>query len=75
MSRCTISYESLAKSMGSFVASAIIPYSAPLFSDRVSPAISIALDSDDEPLGSPDIACYYGGFGFSEDDPLEDGPY
>ncbi|GJU55061.1 hypothetical protein Tco_1228775 [Tanacetum coccineum] len=50
MSRCTISYESLAKSMGSFVASAIIPYSAPVvdleskpFKDPVSP---VASDSD-----------------------------
>ncbi|GKB52376.1 hypothetical protein Tco_1339144 [Tanacetum coccineum] len=43
------------------------------FSDYASPSISAATDPDNEPLGSPDIADYYGGSEFSEDDPSEDG--
>ncbi|GJT58556.1 hypothetical protein Tco_1002089 [Tanacetum coccineum] len=103
MSRSTISYESLAESMGSFVASAIVPDHAsnvdsesepmeapasPVVSDSDSfepslnsesfsrsdtPVGSAASDPDDEPLGSPDTAEYFGGFEFSKDDPSEDG--
>ncbi|GKA88376.1 putative reverse transcriptase domain-containing protein [Tanacetum coccineum] len=57
MSRSTISYESLAESLADKP-----------FLDHASPAVS-----DDEPIGSPDTADYYGGSEFSEDDPSEDG--
>ncbi|GKB35298.1 hypothetical protein Tco_0880240 [Tanacetum coccineum] len=105
MSRPTISYGSLAKSLvesiRSSTASAIAPYHAPTasdsepfeapaspiasdsdsiepsfnsdpFSGRDTPVRSVALDHDDEPLGSPDTINYYGGLEYSEDDPSED---
>ncbi|GKB77303.1 hypothetical protein Tco_0944198 [Tanacetum coccineum] len=43
------------------------------FSDYASPSISATTDLDNEPLGLPDTADYYGGSEFSEDDPSEDG--
>ncbi|GKE93573.1 hypothetical protein Tco_1574668 [Tanacetum coccineum] len=49
-------------------------FNSELFSDRISPAISAALDPDDEPLSSPDTTNYYGGPRFSKEDPPEDGP-
>ncbi|GKB49344.1 hypothetical protein Tco_0900097 [Tanacetum coccineum] len=49
-------------------------YNSKLFSDRVSPAVFAASNPDDEPLGSPDNADYYGGYEFYEDDPSEDDP-
>ncbi|GJS40945.1 putative reverse transcriptase domain-containing protein [Tanacetum coccineum] len=43
------------------------------FIDHASLAISAASNPNDEPLGSPDTAGYYGGSEFSEDNPSEDG--
>ncbi|GJT89174.1 hypothetical protein Tco_1070891 [Tanacetum coccineum] len=59
MSHSTISYESIAKSMGSSVAYTL-PYTG-------------SLDPDDEPLGSLYIVDYYLGSEFLKDDPSEDG--
>ncbi|GJS05282.1 hypothetical protein Tco_0321790 [Tanacetum coccineum] len=47
-------------------------FDSELFVDHVSPAISAALDPDDEPLGSPDTTDYFGDSEFSEDDPSGD---
>ncbi|GJX99734.1 hypothetical protein Tco_0356753 [Tanacetum coccineum] len=41
-------------------------------SGRDTPVGSATSDPDDEPLGSPDTADYYGGSEFSKDDPSED---
>ncbi|GKG57958.1 hypothetical protein Tco_0589569, partial [Tanacetum coccineum] len=44
------------------------------FVDHASPAIYVASYPDDEPLGSPDTADYFGGSEFSEDEPSKDDP-
>nr|GEV95102.1 retrotransposable element Tf2 [Tanacetum cinerariifolium] len=43
------------------------------FENCVSPVVSVAFDSDVEPLGSSATSDYYGGFEFSEEDPSKDG--
>ncbi|GKF62124.1 hypothetical protein Tco_0182178 [Tanacetum coccineum] len=40
-------------------------FNSELFVDHASPTISTASDPDDEPIGSPDTADYYGGLEFS----------
>nr|GEY07190.1 hypothetical protein [Tanacetum cinerariifolium] len=47
-------------------------FDSELFINHASPAIFVASDPNDEPLGLPDTTDNYGRSKFSEDDPSED---